>query len=57
MSNSYTEIGRDTEAARKGVMPDIANRPAPSQAFNQGHDGREAAQSREVTNPNAPRKE
>jgi hypothetical protein len=53
--NAYQQVVRDTEAARKGVMPD---RPAPSQAFTQGaHDGREAAQSREVTNTNAPRKE
>jgi len=56
--NAYQQVARDTEAARKGVMPEIANRPAPSQAFNQGaHDAREPAVSREVRDTNQPRRE
>jgi hypothetical protein len=52
------EIGRDTEAARNGVRPPIANRPEPAQDFGRGvHNGSEAAVSREVTNTNAPKKE
>jgi hypothetical protein len=57
-NNGYQEIHRDREAALRGVRPEIANAPAPSQAFNQGaHDGREAAQSREVRDTNKPRRE
>jgi hypothetical protein len=56
--NAYQEIHRDREAALRGVHPQIANRPAPSQAFNQGaHDGREAAVSRDLRDTNKPRRE
>jgi hypothetical protein len=56
--NAYQQVARDTEAARKGVMPEIANRPQPSQQFGEGAStGREAAISREVKNYNLPRKE
>jgi hypothetical protein len=57
-NNGYQEIQREREAALRGVRPEIANRQKPAQAFNRGTDsGREAAQSREVTNYNQPRKE
>jgi hypothetical protein len=56
--NPYHEVNRDHQAALRGIRPEIANRPAPAQAFSQGvHTGREAAVSREVTNFNQPRKE
>jgi hypothetical protein len=43
------EIGRDTEAARNGVRPPIANRPEPAQDFGRGvHNGSEAAVSRDA---------
>jgi hypothetical protein len=42
----------------RGAMPPIADRPAPSQAFNEGaHTGREAAVSRQVRDFDRPRKE
>jgi hypothetical protein len=55
---SNTEVGRDTEAARRGVMPEIANAPKPAQDFGRGaRTGGEAAISREVRDTNQPRKE
>jgi hypothetical protein len=57
MSTPYREIVSDTEAARRGVVPPVANRPEPAQAFGKGAStGREAAISREV-NPKKPRRE
>jgi hypothetical protein len=58
MSNSYTEIHRDREAALRGTRPAIANAPAPAQAFDRCARTRaEAAISREVTDTNKPRRE
>ena len=54
----YVQVARDKEAARRGTMPEISNRPQPAQSFGKGaHSGREAALSREVVNTNQPRKE
>jgi hypothetical protein len=54
----YVQVARDKEAARRGTMPEISNRPQPSQSFGRGvPTGNEAAVSREVTDTNKSRRE
>jgi hypothetical protein len=56
--NAYTEVHRERQAALRGIRPEVANAPKPSQAFSVGtHSGKEAAVSREVRDTNNPRKE
>jgi hypothetical protein len=54
--NAYQKVVRDTEAARRGAVPPVANRPQPAQSFGKGtHSGEAAAISPEIKNYNQPK--